>query len=49
VGFVLSEFIVAMVDPEMLLVPKVDKSIAAAPSIAVYDAPGIDSPADDGL
>lgn len=34
---------------EMFLVPKIDKSIVAAPTIAVCDAPGIDSATDNSL
>lgn len=34
------KFVVSVVNTVMLLVPKVDKPVAAVPSIFEYDAPG---------
>ena len=44
-----SEFMVAVIDPKVLLQTEIDQAVIARPAIGVNDAVGIDLAADDGL
>ena len=45
----LDEFVVAMIDPKVLVQTQVNQSIVASPAIGVNDAIGVNFAADDGL